>query len=1524
MFVAFRRWPMLTLLLLAALVAPSLADISRQTILATGDRVPEFGAIGGGGFDIKALTDDGRLLVAATLSDGRQGLFYADHRQLTPIWTSDQAPGVRVGFFAATAQASGAVVVPAWVPGAALPFFYVFTPAGEVHVVHPSSPDRGGNNLCGIDTRRTSVNASGDIAFQAEIAPPGRDCDSYGDSIRPSAIYVARGDQITRAITVLDFSTSLAAGDFVALVGLTDDGTVVATHQQRLPSGRGDVAVISVKSGTVRRIVGTGDVSPSGELLLSLQAVVANAAGDVAFTTGEGNYGLYRTQAGRIVPVATLLEAPSGSLYRNLDRLAGFNDAGDIAFSADWSTHKSDGSYDDGKGVVLYSADGREIVLFAAGRDTEFGRYATAAGSLALNEHGAVAFTVSAYDGDAALRGVTWSEGTLVTALASGDAGPDATVVAEGGLSWYSNLHCLAPDGRVATAANSTTGHQGVVCVDADGRHLVVQSGTLAPDGFAFTDFAGCTFTDDGALIFSGSRAVPMYSSQQLVSQAAVYRADATGIERLYGDGDTVSNGTRIPDNGSGTNFVANARGSVLALAGGVNDGLFLRHGGSLDVVRYGDVLQWGLADNDDVAIIARLGGWQPPDYPTTDRPTGNAIIVWSNGRTQIVAQRESTTSSAFRGFTNLAVRGELVLFTALGDPGQPDRSYFYRLGDAEPREVPAAVVASYILDFTPGGRILQRLAGGYGVLNPDGTSGSFLSNTPDVMPFGINDRGNIALYSTRETAALVELVGPAPDGSAHCPVPPAAPATPQSNTPTPTPTAPPVLGSGPYRAYVSDVAGDRVMVIDTATQELLASIIVSHRPTGLAASPDGRRIFVLADSKVDVIDAAALQVVRSVVLGEYGVNIIAGPDNATALVGASISTTGGPRIILVDADAGLATSIPSRAGRIFGLDPSGTQVFSTSTSGAPCDSTSRLVESNLLTSEVVGSTEAGRSATAGAVSTDGTRAYAVDACTNQLLVVDLASFSVTGRVTVDQTPDNLAVTADGARAYITHSYYSYSANPDGSYANGRAFLSVVDLTAGTSETVSLTGSDRSQHVALTPDGRLAYVTVGSVAVLDTQTKTQLTTLLPTGGAGDVVVAPVPDAAAPSPTPRGARVILRAQDVSGILGDDVPINVGIESGGLAVASIEHDLITTWNSPVQGTQAKRPDCRLAPGMAAVATFEIGQTCTVTCDRVHVRIHATEPGGSLPDRGILYTCTARISYPYQPSRSPILIDRATAADAAGNPLPVFGAESGINVLSRDEATPRPTRTRTVTATRTASPTPTPTRPPVVIEVGSATLAAGSQATIAVTLHANGATVVAAQNEVSFPATAPIAATAPGRPQCAVNPTIGKPNTSFAFVPAGCDSAQRACTGVRAIVLSLDDVNPIADQSVLYTCVVEAPPTAAVGVFALRTSAVHVSDPSGGLLPAIGVDGSVSVTSVAPTATNIPTAVLALTPSPTSTPDAGDSSGHTAFSAGSQTTTGGCNVSPSSPGSGALAVYGLVILALGVRRPGRRRRQ
>jgi hypothetical protein len=106
--------------------------------------------------------------------------------------------------------------------------------------------------------------------------------------------------------------------------------------------------------------------------------------------------------------------------------------------------------------------------------------------------------------------------------------------------------------------------------------------------------------------------------------------------------------------------------------------------------------------------------------------------------------------------------------------------------------------------------------------------------------------------------------------------------------------------------------------------------------------------------------------------------------------------------------------------------------------------------------------------------------------------------------------------------------------------------------------------------------------------------------------------------------------------------------------------------------------------------------------------------------------------------------------------------------------------------------------------------------------------------------------------------------KNGTAFSFQPPGCEVGA-TCTAIRALVLSLSNVNPIPDGAVLYSCDVTTGETP--GVFPLTCLNEGASDPAGRSLPTRCDDGQVVVAFSQPTDT--PTVVVTNTPTATNTP-------------------------------------------------------
>lgn len=191
-----------------------------------------------------------------------------------------------------------------------------------------------------------------------------------------------------------------------------------------------------------------------------------------------------------------------------------------------------------------------------------------------------------------------------------------------------------------------------------------------------------------------------------------------------------------------------------------------------------------------------------------------------------------------------------------------------------------------------------------------------------------------------------------------------------------------------------------------------------------------------------------------------------------------------------------------------------------------------------------------------------------------------------------------------------------------------------------------------------------------------------------------------------------------------------------------------------------------------------------------------------------------------------------------------------------VTADSATPRPTGrvpTAQFTATGTRAPsspttpeataTSTPTRlvTDVEITIGSTATGPGVTASVDVVLTA-GSPVAGTQNDIAFPIEATIAARSNGRPDCTANPDIRKEATVFSFQPSGCTPGID-CTGIRAIVISFSNLDPIAVGSVLYTCRVNVA-DAAFDIYPLTCSRPGASDPEGNALDTTCEDGEILI--------------------------------------------------------------------------------
>src|ERR1700704_4657246 len=100
--------------------------------------------------------------------------------------------------------------------------------------------------------------------------------------------------------------------------------------------------------------------------------------------------------------------------------------------------------------------------------------------------------------------------------------------------------------------------------------------------------------------------------------------------------------------------------------------------------------------------------------------------------------------------------------------------------------------------------------------------------------------------------------------------------------------TLPLTAAQDQIRILQSNAAGDRVHIIDPATNKVVGEILGIEAAHGVTASPDGSRIYVSseADDTLDVADAKTLKVTKKIPLSGHPNNISISPDGRRVYVG--------------------------------------------------------------------------------------------------------------------------------------------------------------------------------------------------------------------------------------------------------------------------------------------------------------------------------------------------------------------------------------------------------------------------------------------------------------------------------------------------------------------------------------------------------------------------------------------------------------------------------------------------------------
>ena len=313
-------------------------------------------------------------------------------------------------------------------------------------------------------------------------------------------------------------------------------------------------------------------------------------------------------------------------------------------------------------------------------------------------------------------------------------------------------------------------------------------------------------------------------------------------------------------------------------------------------------------------------------------------------------------------------------------------------------------------------------------------------------------------------------------------------------------------------------------------------------------------------------------------------------------------------------------------------------------------------------------------------------------------------------------------------------------------------------------------------------------------------TPTPLARRTPTRGSA-ATATPTPSGLPATPTAvAAARIVLEGTFVSGqtsvvraTLFSEVP-----------VAGTQNDIRFAGSAVRVVANARgEPDCSVNPAIdkngTAFGFLPGGCDPATDCEAVRAFVLAVDNADPIPSGSLLYQCNVAVELD-APAETSLLCEKPGAATPSGGAVRTDC--DGVIVVPGRTSTPRPTATRT--------PMTTPPRAQIILT--GAFVPGQTNAVRAILLSP--VPVAGTQNDIGFDvAAARVVADASGRPDCTVNPAIDKDATGFNFLPNGCDPAID-CQAVRAVVISIENVDAIPSGSLLYECNVAVEPDAPPG--------------------------------------------------------------------------------------------------------------
>jgi len=277
----------------------------------------------------------------------------------------------------------------------------------------------------------------------------------------------------------------------------------------------------------------------------------------------------------------------------------------------------------------------------------------------------------------------------------------------------------------------------------------------------------------------------------------------------------------------------------------------------------------------------------------------------------------------------------------------------------------------------------------------------------------------------------------------------------------------------------------DTVALINTATYAVISKIPVSTTSMGVAASPDGKLLYVLGPGIVSVINTSTNAIIATIPVGANPNCISISADGSRVYVvddsPVSINNTGDVMVINTSTNAVIATIPLGVYPGSAALTPDGTKLYI----GGPI--TGKVSVVNTATNTVTTTLQIGTSATGVVVSPDGKRLYVINgrSGTGKVSVVNTATNAVIATIPVGVSADGITISPDGSKLYVINGFNS----------------SVAVINTATNSvitTVPVGINTNAFYISVRPDGQKVYVVgsvTDSVAVIDAVTNKIINTV---------------------------------------------------------------------------------------------------------------------------------------------------------------------------------------------------------------------------------------------------------------------------------------------------------------------------------------------------------------------------------------------------------------------------------------------